>query len=102
METHNRYLDNGFKSWSRQEISYQMVSMKTRISFQYHIKSLAEWSAYLNVSKRLLVDSWQFHNFKRGASLEWGPPSLMRINGQLLDMEVVDLIKKVNINRSDK
>ena len=35
-------------------------------------------------------------NFECGSCLEWGPPSLLRVTG-----EVVDLIKKVDIDRLD-
>ena len=40
-------------------------------------------------------------NFKCGLGLERGPPSLVRTIGWLLDCEVADLIKKVDINRLD-
>ena len=40
-------------------------------------------------------------NFKCGLDLERGPPSLVRTIGQLLDWEVADLIKKVDIIRLD-
>ena len=38
---------------------------------------------------------------KCGLGLERGPPSLVRTIGKLLDREVADLIKKVNIIRLD-
>ena len=40
-------------------------------------------------------------NFKCGLGLERGPPSLVRTIRQLLDGEVADLIKKVDIIRLD-
>ena len=46
-------------------------------------------------------DSQQFHNFKHGLGLEKGPPSLVWTTGQLLDSEVADLIKKVDVNILD-
>ena len=36
-----------------------------------------------------------------GLGLEWGPPSLVRTIGLLLDGEVADLIKKLDIIRLD-
>ena len=41
-------------------------------------------------------------SFKCGLGLERGPPSLVRTIGQLLDGEVADLIKKVDIIRLDR
>ena len=38
-------------------------------------------------------------NFKCGLDLERGPSSLVRTNGLLLDSEIADLNKKVDINR---
>ena len=38
-----------------------------------------------------------FTNFKCGLGLERGPPNLVRTIGQLLNGEVEDLIKKVDI-----
>ena len=44
-------------------------------------------------------DSRHLHNFKCGLDLERGPSSLVRTNGLLLDSEIEDLNKKVDINR---
>ena len=44
---------------------------------------------------------WHFPHFKSGLGLDWGPPSLLRTIGLLLDSEVADLIKKVVITRPD-
>ena len=44
-------------------------------------------------------DSRYFHSFKCGLNLERGPLFLVRAIGQLLDSEVLVLIKKVDINR---
>ena len=44
-------------------------------------------------------DSQHFNNLKCELGLERDPPSLMRTIGFILDWEVLDLIKKVNINR---
>ena len=41
------------------------------------------------------------HNFKCGLALERGPLSLVRKTAQLLDGEVADMIKKVDIIRLD-
>ena len=47
-------------------------------------------------------DPRHFHNFKCGLGLERGPPSLVRTIGQLLDWEIADLIKNVDIIRLDR
>ena len=41
-------------------------------------------------------------NFKCGFDLAWGPPNLVWTIGQLLDWEVADRIKKLDINRLDE
>ena len=62
--------------------------------------SLVQWLACLTtdheVAGSFLGTST---NFKCGLGLEWGPPSLVRTIGQLLDGEVADLLKKVDIIR---
>ena len=47
------------------------------------------------------IDSRYFHNFKSGLGLESDAPSLVRAIEYLLDWEVAELIKKVDIIRLD-
>ena len=68
----------------------------------FYVFSLVQWLACLITDHEVAGSiPGTSTNFRCGLGRERGPPSLVRTIGQLLDGEVADLIKKVDIIRLD-